>query len=618
MRHRHPLSDTAFRELVEREFAFQLNPGIDPAALSRGSRHSCYWQHFLLDGTLHVWRTSPRERAGGSRCPHCQNRTTRHGPVPFSNSVAADATLASQWDPEANEGMDPASVNARNTRRFAWRCPIHDWTWQQSPYLRTTRGYGCPVCSGKILPRGNSLDAYIDEHPELQFLRNEWDLRIVQPTLAEVSPESTRMLHWRCTRGHTWRASPAVRVSRRNGCPACSGRVAGPINNLEALAPHLAREWHPHLNQGLSPSLITVSSGRKVWWRCLIHGHHEWRQSPAVRLRNPSCPFCTGQRTHPRESLAARHPELAAQWHASLNGMLTPDQVRSGSNRKVWWTCGVVGHDPWKTSPHERTARASGCPQCSGRKASPDNNLRRHIEEHPHLAHLLGEWDETSNLDLSLEALTPASHTRVAWVCRKPGCGHRWKSTPHVRVRGVGCPKCDADCYATSRTEILLRNELAWVFGAGVVREGKGFPMASGKLRKADIVIESLRLVVEYDGAYYHSEQLRPGRTASDRAKTQALREAGFQVIRVREAPLEALDPTWDVVVRSPKSNWNLPNFHRWLKEATDHVLARIRRNLPIESHLWDSIERYLGSCNLQSMEWGPEEIRNKRRTGSQ
>jgi len=36
-----------------------------------------------------------------------------------------------------------------------------------------------------------------------------------------------------------------------------------------------------------------------------------------------------------KKSLAETHPELAKQWHPRLNSELTPNDVTSGSNKKV-------------------------------------------------------------------------------------------------------------------------------------------------------------------------------------------------------------------------------------------------------------------------------------------
>ncbi|MET9878607.1 Helicase associated domain protein [Actinacidiphila glaucinigra] len=52
-----------------------------------------------------------------------------------------------------------------------------------------------------------------------------------------------------------------------------------------------------------------------------------------------------------------------------------------------------------------------------------------------------------------------------------------------------------------------------------------------------DITIPELRLVLEYDGGFYHA-----GRELHDGEKSNALREAGWQVVRLREFPLDRID----------------------------------------------------------------------------
>lgn len=43
-------------------------------------------------------------------------------------------------------------------------------------------------------------------------------------------------------------------------------------------------------------------------------------------------------------SLKSKFPELAKEWHPTKNGDLNPEQVTSGSAKKVWWICDK-GHE---------------------------------------------------------------------------------------------------------------------------------------------------------------------------------------------------------------------------------------------------------------------------------
>ena len=57
-----------------------------------------------------------------------------------------------------------------------------------------------------------------------------------------------------------------------------------------------------------------------------------------------------------------------------------------------------------------------------------------------------------------------------------------------------------------------------------------------GRLRDVDIVLEDLSIVVEFDGAYWHRNKVD-----KDRDKTTLIEEADWEVIRVRERPLDSI-----------------------------------------------------------------------------
>jgi hypothetical protein len=114
--------------------------------------------------------------------------------------------------------------------------------------------------------------------------------------------------------------------------------------------------------------------------------------------------------------LTDRNLGLVNEWHPTRNGDLTPEQVTSGSGKKVWWKCSR-GHE-WETILSNRT-NGSGCPYCSGKKASEDYNL---AVKHPELAK---EWHPTRNGDLTPAQVTPGSSMKVWWRCSR---GHEWEA----------------------------------------------------------------------------------------------------------------------------------------------------------------------------------------------
>ena len=149
-----------------------------------------------------------------------------------------------------------------------------------------------------------------------------------------------------------------------------------------------------------------------------------------------------------RITLATASPALCKEW-SERNFPLKPEDVTSGSNRKVWWR-GACGHE-WQAVIKSRT-RGHGCPYCSGRICAPGRNDL--ATTHPELAE---EWSPR-NLPLLPEQVAYGTNKIVWW---KGSCGHEWRQMIKSRSRGRGCPVCagkiiiaDDNDLASKRPEI--------------------------------------------------------------------------------------------------------------------------------------------------------------------
>lgn len=131
------------------------------------------------------------------------------------------------------------------------------------------------------------------------------------------------------------------------------------------------------------------------------------------------------------DSLAADHPEVAAQWHSTWNGDKTPEDYLAGSGHKGWWRCDL-GH-VWQAKICMRS-RGSGCPYCSGNKVLIGFNDLATTE--PDVA---GEWNEVWNPGLSPQDFTRGSQKVVWWRWSKD---HNWRAAISTRSAGHGCPVC--------------------------------------------------------------------------------------------------------------------------------------------------------------------------------
>ena len=140
------------------------------------------------------------------------------------------------------------------------------------------------------------------------------------------------------------------------------------FNDLASQNPVLAAQWDTERNGTLTPQQVTLTSNRKAWWIC--EKGHSFQAVIASRANGSGCPYCTNKKVLAGfNDLATVEPRIAAEWHPTLNGSLTPEMVTAGSRKKVWWEC-PLGH-VWKASIYPRTgARKCGCPVCAGKTPS--------------------------------------------------------------------------------------------------------------------------------------------------------------------------------------------------------------------------------------------------------
>lgn len=418
---------------------------------------------------------------------------------------------------------------------------------------------------------------------------------LVNPTDALLGCGSSKLVEWRCPRGHIYAARPYNRTNAKHptGCPVCSGKtvVAGE-NDLATTDPDVAALLaDPNLAHTL-----TRASNKKVEWRC--EKGHAW-EAPVSRLtmQGSRCPYCSGRYAVPgKNDLATTHPELAAE----LVDQSLAARLKAGSHKKVEWRCDK-GHI-WTNTVNNRVEHNQGCPYCGKRLAIPgENDL---ATTHPEYARTLVDADLATRLsagsdkrvewrcsanpehtwvtgvcnrlrspadkgcpicnnkkivagenDLATthpelagelkdkkqaELVCAGSAKRLSWAC--PECGYEWRAAPSWRTRGgTGCPACAR--HSPSRKERELGDVLEKM-GLAIVRNDHD---ALPGRQELDILIPDRRIAVEFNGCRWHSEAAgKPKSYHKD--KLDACAETGWRLIFVWE---DDWDARRDVVVRS-------------------------------------------------------------------
>jgi hypothetical protein len=491
------------------------NGSIDVSSLSSGSSVVIWWK--CVKGSDHEWEATVRSRTRGNGCPFCAGKR-----LSVTNSLAAlFPEVAKQLHPSMNIGVTADKVLAGTKKAYWWRCPksnLHDWA---APVrCRTYQGQDCPFCAGKRIAADNSLEAI---YPEIAA---EFDIKRNGKSSSDILPNSHQKYWWKCPKNsnHSWAATPNNRVSNKSGCPICSGNAVSPETSLAKNYPKIAAEWHPSRNGDLTPSDVTVGSGRPVWWKCPKGPDHEWRTLIKNRVKGDKCPFCSGKKPSVTNSLASLFPDIALQLHPERNKNMTAHDIVAGSHTRYWWKCDKGSDHEWRAAVKSRTLSKQNCPCCAGQKVSVTNSLQ---SLYPAVAR---EFHPEKNGTNTPGQIIAMSGKKYWWRC-SVNPTHEWRASSHNRVRGSGCPYCIIS--PRSKEEILLAFEL---------RHFVPFDIAAHKVRvrekiiDVDMLLEKEKIIVEYDGSHWHREK-----GDIDRFKANSLMSQGWTVIRVREAPLKAL-----------------------------------------------------------------------------
>lgn len=373
--------------------------------------------------------------------------------------ISTHPQIAAQWHPSLNGQRTPAEVTPTSTYHAWWICEKgHEWSRQVN--RRTYHNSNCPDC---------------DLEPESLAVRFPEIANQLSTKNGNIDPLKIRwraddLLWWTCPvvdhADYQRQVVNRTHLQKPLGCPVCEGKRPDKADSFGGQFPDLLKQWHPELNESISPFDITIGSMVEVWWRCPQDVTHEWIAPVFFRVRNSECPYCRLWFVTDENRLSIQFPEIASEWHPQKNRHLWPRMEGSyravanlriprhqkESNRRLrpadvainsqevfWWKCKLKGH-VWQESVQARTEKGRGCPECAKLEFKNEKSL---AAMYPSLAKL---WHPTRNLSLTPHDVFPRSSKKMYWRCSRAG-NHVWQA-PVYRVvtswkAGTnGCPWC--------------------------------------------------------------------------------------------------------------------------------------------------------------------------------
>lgn len=405
---------------IAAEWDYERNGDLLPSQVFAHSNKKACWR---CKNCGQCWSAVINNRTKGAGCPFDAGQQ----PSPGQTDLATlRPDLAEEWDYERNGELTPEMFTLSSHKMVLWKCKNCGQSW---PATITNRahGHGCPYDSGRFPITGKTDLATL--RPDLA---EEWDYKLngnLKPEM--VALYSNKRAWWKCKNcGQRWLTTIENR-SYGHGCPYDDGKlsIVGETD-LCTLRPDLAEEWDYERNGTFKPEMVTVFSGKRVWWKCKKCGQ-SWKSPVSTRANGSGCPYDAGKLPIPgKTDLATLRPDLAEVWDYERNGSLTPEMVTVSSGKKVWWICKNCGQS-WPATIDNRV-RGSGCPYDGGKLPIPGKTDLATLR--PDLAE---EWDFEQNSYLTPEMVTSSSHKRVFWKCDI--CGQRWKSAIDSRSARSRC-----------------------------------------------------------------------------------------------------------------------------------------------------------------------------------
>lgn len=386
--------------------------------------------------------------------------------------------LLEEWDYSKNV-IDPFNLTIKKSTKIWWKCQQkHSW---EAVFSSRIRGKGCPYCSNqKILTGFNDLET---RYPDVAKLWHPAKNNNRKPS--EVLAGGNKSFWWLGKCGHAWESS-VWKAIKGKGCSYCSGRaILQGFNDLETLYPELLSEWDYAKNDN-KPNQYRPGSGVKVWWKCKNY-NHSWEASIEARVKGSGCLYCSNQKVLKGfNDLATRMPSIVAKYWDHDKNILSLSEVMPSSNKKAWWKCSV-GHsyDNWIRNVVVLKQR---CSYCTNKKLLKGFN----------------------DLEYKPSEILSGSHTKVHWVCKK---GHNWRAIPYSRTVGKSnCKKCSR---AVSLNEKELQDFVEQSLKCEVSYNRRNIIPPF----ELDIYIPQLKIAIEYNGDYWHSNQVllkKKGLSASE------------------------------------------------------------------------------------------------------
>ena len=404
----------------------------------------------------HEWEATVANRVfNESGCRFCMGKEPIVGETDL---LTVNPDLAKEWHPTKNKQLTPQNFSAGSEKKVWWlgKCG-HEW---EATIINRANGAQCPICAKEQQVSFNekAIQFYSEQLIEDNGIAVDVETNVKPPFLERMEldvyfPDIQVAVEYD---GIYWHEGKRLDVKKNKLC-ASNGirlfriREQGLVDFNDCFCIFVNPADLSSVNEGIVQFLDQLSYLLNVSNNVDVDIKRDSAKIYGLKLLAKK-----------KNSLATLYPDLAEEWHPTLNGSLKPDLISIHSKILVWWL-GKCGHE-WRSSITSRI-NGSGCKECL-RELKKNNPLKHQKEKvsreralvesskksepkevkkiiknplktgNPVLA---SEWHPTKNGDLTPDDVSTGSPLKVWWLGK---CGHEWEAAIYSRNQGHGCIYC--------------------------------------------------------------------------------------------------------------------------------------------------------------------------------
>lgn len=246
------------------------------------------------------------------------------------------------------------------------------------------------------------------------------------------------------------------------------------------------------------------SSDDQVTIICPTHG--EFQQIAGHHMNGHGCSACAWSEPTRPKFTTEEYLEKVKVVHGDKYDYT--NTVYLGNDQQLDIICRKHGLFSQRANDH--LSKKAGCPTCAGVK-------RYTTPEFTDLATGVHEGKYTYE-----NVIYTTTDDKVLITCPKHG---DFPQTPHDHLQGVGCPSCKM-MISKGETELA-----EFVKSLGFAIETRDRQII--KPHELDIVIPELKVALEYNGLYYHSDKFE--KVGTHKVKTDKARLVGYRLLHIYE-----------------------------------------------------------------------------------